>query len=80
MAANTLKLFCLISGDSTSCAFPLHLSTGDTVGALKDAIASKSPVAFEHIDAKDLVLWRATIPANENAGDECFIKLDSLDD
>ncbi|KAF9143799.1 hypothetical protein BGX30_014751, partial [Mortierella sp. GBA39] len=80
MATNTLTLFCLISGDSTSCAFSLHLSAGDTIGALKKAIVAENPGAFEHIDAKDLVLWRATIAASENAGDECVIKLDGVDD
>ncbi|KAG0364664.1 hypothetical protein BGX24_004512 [Mortierella sp. AD032] len=77
MATNTLTLFCLISGDSTSCAFPLHLSAGDTVGAFKDAIAAKNPGAFEHIDAKDLVLWRATISTEEES---IIITLDGLDD
>ncbi|KAG0247427.1 hypothetical protein BG011_001535 [Mortierella polycephala] len=80
MAANTLTLFCLISGNLASSAFPVELSPDKAVGALKDAIILKKPNAFEHIDANDLVLWRATIPTNENAGDESVIKLDGLDD
>ncbi|KAF9536636.1 hypothetical protein EC957_010257 [Mortierella hygrophila] len=81
MATNTLTLFCLISGDSTSCAFKVRiLDTHADISDLKKAIIGENPGAFEHIDAKDLVLWRATIPANENAGDERVIKLDGLDD
>ncbi|KAF8936567.1 hypothetical protein BGZ47_009441 [Haplosporangium gracile] len=81
MATNTLTLFCLISGDSTSCAFKVRiLDTYADIGDLKKAIIGENPGAFEHIDAKDLVLWRVTIPVNENAGDEHVIKPDDLDD
>ncbi|KAF9144383.1 hypothetical protein BGX30_012957 [Mortierella sp. GBA39] len=62
MAANTLTLFCLISGEHASRAFSVQVSSDKTVGALKDAIISKKPNAFEHIDANDLVLWRVTVP------------------
>lgn len=77
MAANTptLALFCLISVDSASCAFHLNLPAGETVGALKRAIIGENPNTFEYIDANDLVLWRATIPIEE----ESIITLDDLD-
>ncbi|KAK3837959.1 MAG: LOW QUALITY PROTEIN: hypothetical protein JOS17DRAFT_732283 [Linnemannia elongata] len=65
MATNTLALFCLISGEHASRAFPVEVSSSKTVGALKDAITSKKPNAFEHVDANDLVLWRATISTEE---------------
>ncbi|KAF9394679.1 hypothetical protein BGZ94_006647, partial [Podila epigama] len=56
------------------------LSSDKAVGALKDAIILKKPNAFEHIDADELVIWRACIPANESAGDESVIELEGLDD
>ncbi|KAI7815730.1 hypothetical protein BC939DRAFT_97045 [Gamsiella multidivaricata] len=80
MAANTLTLFCVISGELPSRAFPVELSPDKAVGVLKEAIIEKNPNAFEHIDAKDLVLWRATISIDENAGNESIITLDGLDD
>jgi hypothetical protein len=46
-----------------------------TVDDLKGAITSKKPNAFEHIDANDLVLWRATISADK----EGIIALDDVD-
>ncbi|KAK3846355.1 MAG: hypothetical protein J3R72DRAFT_486623 [Linnemannia gamsii] len=74
MATNTLTLFCLISGEHASRAFPVEVSSSKTVGALKDAIISKKPNAFEHIDANDLVLWRVSIPDD----DDLSIPLDSV--
>ncbi|KAG0358745.1 hypothetical protein BGX24_005918, partial [Mortierella sp. AD032] len=74
MATNTLTLFCLISGDSTSNAFSVKIPSSDTVDDLKDTIISKKPNAFEHIDANDLVLWRVSIPDD----DDLSIPLDSV--
>jgi len=75
MATNTLTLFCLISGEHASRAFPVEVSSSKTVGALKDAITLKKPNSFEHVNASDLMLWRATITTEE----ENFT-LDDLDD
>ncbi|KAF9189606.1 hypothetical protein BGZ51_009425 [Haplosporangium sp. Z 767] len=80
MAANTLNLFCLISGELVSNTFKVKLDINSDVSDLKKLIKTKSPNAFEHIDAKELVLWRATIPIDENAEEESIITLDGLDD
>ncbi|KAF8923775.1 hypothetical protein BGZ58_002533 [Dissophora ornata] len=80
MAANTLTIFCVISGEVASSAFPVKISSDETIGELKKAIIKENPNAFEHVDAKDLMLWRATVPTDENAGDEHIIRLDDLDD
>ncbi|KAF9926467.1 hypothetical protein FBU30_003967 [Linnemannia zychae] len=78
MAINTLTLFCLISGEHASRAFPVKVPSDETVGALKKAIISEKPNAFKHIDANDLVLWRATISTEEER--DYIITLDGLDD
>ncbi|KAF8930930.1 hypothetical protein BGZ47_000325 [Haplosporangium gracile] len=76
MATNTLTLFCLISGDSSSCAFKVRiLDTHADISDLKKAIIGESPGAFEHVDAKDLVLWRVSIPDDDN---DLPILLDSV--
>ncbi|KAI8599789.1 hypothetical protein EDD21DRAFT_294243, partial [Dissophora ornata] len=75
-----LTLFCVISGGLASSAFPAEISSDKTVGVLKKAIIAENPNEFKHIDAKDLVLWRATVPIDENAGGESIITLDDLDD
>ncbi|KAF9536735.1 hypothetical protein EC957_009860 [Mortierella hygrophila] len=76
MATSTLTLFCLISGESTASAFSVKVDRSATVDDLKDAIKSKQAPAFDDITANNLVLWRATISADE----EGIITLDSLDD
>ncbi|KAG0251482.1 hypothetical protein DFQ27_008727, partial [Actinomortierella ambigua] len=64
----------------SSSAFPVEIPTGETVSEFKEAIVGERPKAFEHIDANDLELWQATIPANENVDDERVIELDGLAD
>ncbi|KAG0258557.1 hypothetical protein BG011_003224 [Mortierella polycephala] len=74
----TLFLFCLISGELASNAFPVKISSDETVGQLKKLIKTEKPNALEGIDAKDLVLWRVTIPVNEYDEDE-IITTDKVD-
>jgi|SRR5690554_3532213 len=76
MVANALTLFCLISGELASEAFKVKLDVHSDVFDLKKAIIEEKPNAFEHIDANNLVLWRATISFEE----EGIITLDGLDD
>ncbi|KAG9063233.1 hypothetical protein KI688_004837 [Linnemannia hyalina] len=63
------------NGELVSTAFPVEASSDKTVGALKKAIVAENPGAFEHIDAKDLVLWRVSIPDDD---DDLPILLDSV--
>ncbi|KAG0290730.1 hypothetical protein BGZ98_003305 [Dissophora globulifera] len=74
--AITLTFFCVITGDPASSAFPVELPADKTVGDLKDAIVSKSPTAFNNIDAKDLVIWQAIIPDDNQ---KTVIAIDALD-
>ena len=80
MAATTLTLVCLISGELTSKAFKVRIrDIHADISDLKKAIVGEKPNAFKHIDAKDLMLWQATIPADENAEEKIIITLDGLD-
>ncbi|KAF8917506.1 hypothetical protein BGZ58_005109, partial [Dissophora ornata] len=75
--AATLTLFCLVSGEPASSAFPVEVSSDKTIGQLKDAIVAKKPNAFEHIDANDLALWRVTVPVDDDDEDPPIL-LDTL--
>ncbi|RHZ47848.1 hypothetical protein Glove_566g41 [Diversispora epigaea] len=58
----SIKLFCLVKGNSATHAFPVNINWGDTIGDLKKAIKAKSQQEFSSIDAKDLKLWKVEIP------------------
>ncbi|KAF9204639.1 hypothetical protein BGZ59_000944, partial [Podila verticillata] len=72
---NNLSLFCVVDGESTSIAFPIKTSSADTVGDLKSLIVKgEQAPAFKDVAAKDLILWRASIP------DGSASTIDALDD
>ncbi|KAF9313860.1 hypothetical protein BGZ91_006145 [Linnemannia elongata] len=75
MATKTLTLFCLISGDSTSNAFSVKIPSNDTVDDLKNLIKTKQSPDFDDIIAKNLALWRVSIPDDD---DDLPILLDSV--
>ena len=56
-----LKLFCWVQGDSHDQVFPLDIAGSKTVGDLKEAIKEKKKVAFEHVDADTLKLWKVGV-------------------
>ncbi|KAK3812540.1 MAG: hypothetical protein J3R72DRAFT_498661 [Linnemannia gamsii] len=60
MTENFLALFCLVDGDSMP--FSVDIDASKTVDHLKDAIKTKIPGTFKGVDAKDLTLWRVSIP------------------
>jgi len=74
--ATTLNLFCVVSGELTSNAFKVKIENNADVTDLKEAIKAKNPATFEHVDAKDLTLWRVSIPPSDD--DELPIVLDTL--
>ncbi|KAG0219388.1 hypothetical protein B0O80DRAFT_429098 [Mortierella sp. GBAus27b] len=61
-----LLLFCLIDSESCSTAFPINIPSTATVHELKKAIKEEKPINFSTIDADKLVLWRVTVPLNDN--------------
>ncbi|KAI8595874.1 hypothetical protein EDD21DRAFT_358654 [Dissophora ornata] len=61
MTHNPLTLFCLVDGDSTP--FSVDIDASKTVDHLKNLIANGDQApAFRDIAAKDLTLWRVSIP------------------
>ena len=61
-----LQLNCLVHGENSSHIFPVEIERTKSVGALKDAIKDKKKLAFNHVDADALVLWKVSVPADEN--------------
>ncbi|KAG0008673.1 hypothetical protein BGZ80_003179, partial [Entomortierella chlamydospora] len=64
--STTLTIFCLISGERISRAFSVEVPSDWTIDKLKDSITSS------------LELWRVTLWADENTGDEGVITFDAL--
>ncbi|KAG9062287.1 hypothetical protein KI688_006619 [Linnemannia hyalina] len=61
MTDNLLTLFCLVNGESTP--FPLEIDSTKTIGGLKNLIVNgNQALAFRDDAAKDLILWRVSIP------------------
>jgi hypothetical protein len=69
----TFTLYCVVEGESTS--FPVEISADKSIGQLKDAIKLKSANEFRDVDAKQLTLWKVSIPATD---DEEIISLDNV--
>ncbi|KAI1316288.1 hypothetical protein EDD11_010131 [Mortierella claussenii] len=57
----------------------MAISPSESISRLRDLIKVKNTRVFNHIDAKDLALWLATISFDNNAGDENIITLGDLD-
>ncbi|KAF9537358.1 hypothetical protein EC957_008398 [Mortierella hygrophila] len=77
MPNNLLPLFCLVDGEATTNAFPVEIESTKTVGDLKELISSNIPNTFSGVDAKDLTLWRVSIP-DDDGDDEVPIVLDKV--
>ncbi|KAF9163131.1 hypothetical protein BGX20_001429, partial [Mortierella sp. AD010] len=68
--ATTLTLFCVMSGEQASSAFPVEISSDKTVGALKNTLMEEIRTETDRFKPKDLTLWRTNIPIDEDADDE----------
>ena len=66
MTNNRLTLFCLVDGEATSNAFSIKVPSIDTVDDLKNLIKSALSPQFDDIAAKDLSLWRVSIPITKD--------------
>ncbi|KAG0039904.1 hypothetical protein BGZ82_006161 [Podila clonocystis] len=62
MADNHLTLFCLVDGEATSNAFSVEIDSSKTVDGLKKLIKTENPDTFNGVDAKELTLWRVSVP------------------
>ncbi|KAF9197500.1 hypothetical protein BGZ49_002022 [Haplosporangium sp. Z 27] len=73
--ATTFTLFCIVNGEQASNAFPVKISSTETIGEFKNAIKREKPSAFKQIEASDLIIWRVSIPIDEDAVDEMIIAI-----
>src|SRR6266542_2959252 len=58
----SITLLCLVKGNTTANAFPVHIEGSSLVGDLKKAIKAEKQNDFAGIDADKLKLWKVTIP------------------
>ncbi|KAF9945903.1 hypothetical protein BGZ72_000878 [Mortierella alpina] len=77
--ADLFTLFCLIDGEASSNAFPVSITSAETVGDLKKLIKTKKTNAFSDVDADLLNLWRVSIPIIEDS-DKVPILLNNVPD
>ncbi|KAF9954138.1 hypothetical protein BGZ70_010649 [Mortierella alpina] len=79
MTEKNLTLFCIVEGESVSHAFQLkNIASSDDVDDLKHLIVDGNQApAFRDVAAKDLILWRISIPDNKQGS---AITIDALDD
>ncbi|KAI8599623.1 hypothetical protein EDD21DRAFT_355297 [Dissophora ornata] len=59
--AQSLKIFCLVNGESTSRAFSLSIPTTADIDDLKDLIKSKKTPEFDDIAADKFTVWKVSI-------------------
>jgi hypothetical protein len=57
-----LILWCLVDGESTSGAFSVKITAAESVDDLKKVIKAENPNQFSDVDAKDLTLWKVSLP------------------
>ncbi|KAG0259089.1 hypothetical protein BGZ95_004795 [Linnemannia exigua] len=76
---NPLTLLCLVDGEATSQVFPLTIPSSETVGELRKLIKAENAVDFTDVDAKNLTLWRVSIPIIED-NDELPVLLNNVPD
>lgn len=66
MPGEKLELFCLVFGNQPSDIFLVDIDSDESVGVLRDIIKLEVSPLFNHINAKDLFLWKCSIPADDN--------------
>jgi len=76
-STGSIELFCVVDGESASSAFPVKLSTDDSIGALKDLIKTKKTPRFDDVAADELTLWRVSIPIADD-DDEVSIQFNNV--
>ncbi|KAK3807515.1 MAG: hypothetical protein JOS17DRAFT_571093 [Linnemannia elongata] len=74
--SDELRLICLIAGEPSSNAFSIKASSALIVDELKNLIKTALSPQFDDIAAKDLTLWRVTIPDDDD--DDLPVLLDSV--
>ena len=61
----SITLLCLVKGNTTANAFPVHIDGNSLVGDLKKVIREEIDVPA-NFKAKDLKVWKVTIPGDQD--------------
>ncbi|KAI5986003.1 hypothetical protein EDC04DRAFT_2590003 [Pisolithus marmoratus] len=61
-----MTLNCWVRGDPMSGIFPIEISSIETVKALKKAIKNENPASFRDVDARDLALYKVSLPCHDD--------------
>ena len=64
-----LQINCLVLGEPHNHIFPVKIAGTESVGALKKTIKVEEQLAFQHVDADALVLWKVSIPVDDSLED-----------
>jgi hypothetical protein len=59
-------LFCLVKGNTAANAFEVDIEKDKSISYLKKVIKAEQPQTFANVDAKDLKLWKVTIPGDRD--------------
>ena len=62
----SITLFCLVKGNTSVNAFEIDIEKDKSISHLKKVIKAEQPQTFANIDAKDLKLWKVTIPGDQD--------------
>ena len=64
--SRTLELNCLVNGDDPSHVFTVKIGNDESVSTLKEEIWKKKKPAFDHVPADTLVIWKVSIPIDDD--------------
>ena len=62
----SITLLCLVKGNILANAFPVHIDGNSLVGDLKKVIKAENAQTFANVDAKDIKLWKVSIPDDQD--------------
>ncbi|KAF9403927.1 hypothetical protein BGZ76_007169, partial [Entomortierella beljakovae] len=68
MTTQSIKLFCILDGDSSG--FEVKLETDDTIAALMKAIKHEKENDLVGIDPDKLILFQVSIPIEDDEDDD----------
>ena len=60
----TLNLNCWIFNEDYKSVFPIKIACAKTIGTLRNAINEDQHIAFQHVDLRNLNLWKVSIFIN----------------
>ena len=66
MATTRIALNCLVLGDPIDRFFTVEVPARKNISALRDSIKEKNKIALQHVDAKSLTLWKASLSVDDD--------------